>query len=258
MSTVFGERYSALYDSLYQDKDYVAECDLLERIFSEFGTLPVRDVLDLGCGTGGHAYVLAERGYEVVGVDRSLPMVQRARQKSQGAAAISDPTFHVADLREFRVDQSFNAVLMMFAVLGYQLEDCDVLSALKTARCQLRPGGLLAFDCWYGPAVDRQRPGSRRKIVATEQGRAIRTSSTSQDCEKNLCTVLFEVNEEGEAASCTTRETHPMRYFYRPELEAFLNDAGLELLRLEALPDFDRPADEESWNAMGVARVGGR
>jgi hypothetical protein len=50
---------------------------------------------------------------------------------------------------------------MMFAVLGYQGENDDVLAALKTAHRHARPGGLFLFDVWYGPAVLHERPSQR-------------------------------------------------------------------------------------------------
>lgn len=54
MPDVFKD-YATSYDSLYQDKDYEAECDFLEGIFREFN-VPVKTILDLGCGTGGSHY----------------------------------------------------------------------------------------------------------------------------------------------------------------------------------------------------------
>ena len=67
-ASVFGAEYSAAYDLLYQDKDYEAEVDVIEHVFATHGHGRVRRVLDLGCGTGGHAAPLAQRGYEVVGI----------------------------------------------------------------------------------------------------------------------------------------------------------------------------------------------
>lgn len=52
MTTVFGKEYAGNYDLFYQDKDYDAECDLIERIISEYASGPVHSILDLGCGTG--------------------------------------------------------------------------------------------------------------------------------------------------------------------------------------------------------------
>ena len=53
---------------------------------------------------------------------------------------------------------------MMFAVLGYQHTNADVLDALATARAHLDVGGLFAFDVWYGPAVLSERPSERVKV----------------------------------------------------------------------------------------------
>lgn len=75
MNPVFGPGYASVYDLLYQDKDYAGECDLLTRLFADFGASPIGSVLDLGCGTGGHAMPLARRGFRVTGVDAAPAML---------------------------------------------------------------------------------------------------------------------------------------------------------------------------------------
>jgi len=55
------ERYSHYYDLIYQDKDYEEECDFVKAIFSQYSREPVTRILDVGCGTGGHALLLAQR-----------------------------------------------------------------------------------------------------------------------------------------------------------------------------------------------------
>jgi len=79
---VFGQVYADQYDFLYSDKDYDAECDLLEEVFRRYRDGNVRTILDLGCGTGNHAIRLARRGYEVTGVDRSPEMLAKAEWKA--------------------------------------------------------------------------------------------------------------------------------------------------------------------------------
>src|SRR5215208_7052123 len=111
---VFGRDYAAAYDDLYHDKDYLAEVDLIEQLFKLHGTGPVRRVLDLGCGTGGHAVHLAHRDYEVVGVDRSAEMLERARARAAHAR------FELGEIGSLDLGETFDALLMMFAVIGYQ------------------------------------------------------------------------------------------------------------------------------------------
>ena len=251
MSTVFGAGYAAAYDALYRDKDYEAECDLVERLAREHGAASVHRVLDLGCGTGGHALVLADRGYEVVGVDRSEEMLALARRKAAGKSV----SFRQGDIRSVELGERFDLVVMMFAVLGYLGGDEDVRAALATARRHFRPSGLLVFDVWYGPAVVAQRPSARLKDVEVPGGRILRRSSGELDEARRLCTVRFQVVEERDGARRETEEEHLMRYFSRTDLERLLAEAGLDLLMLSAFPDVDRAPDETTWNVVGVARA---
>jgi SAM-dependent methyltransferase len=140
MNEVFGSDYADAYDILYRDKDYAAECDLIERLFQTYGDGSIASVLDLGCGTGNHSLPLAQRGYEVVGVDRSASMLALARGKAAKSDHNNDrrEAFYQGDIRNFDLQRLFDAVLIMLAVLGYQLENSNVLSALKTARRHLR------------------------------------------------------------------------------------------------------------------------
>jgi predicted TPR repeat methyltransferase len=57
----FSKAYARIYDLLYAEKDYEAESRLLDELFRAWKG-GVRSVLDLGCGTGGHAARLAREG----------------------------------------------------------------------------------------------------------------------------------------------------------------------------------------------------
>lgn len=252
MSGVFGAAYAAAYDQLYGDKDYTAEVDLIEHLFQRYSPEPVSRVLDLGCGTGNHALPLAQRGYGVVGVDRSAEMLRQASERASSARLV------LGDITEVDLAETFDAVLMMFAVLGYQTRNCDVRAALAAARRHLDNGGLLFADVWYGPAVLAQRPSERVKVIDAPDGvQLIRVASSELDSLHSLCTVRYHLwrIEEGRVRA-EVREEHPMRYFFAPELELVLNQAGFELARLGAFPRFfeDEPS-EETWNVAFAARA---
>lgn len=255
MSEVFGSVYADAYDALYGDKDYEAECSVVERLFEKYGE-SIQRVLDLGCGTGSHAIPLAQRGYKVVGVDRSADMLARAHTKASSLSGYYDLAFHHSDIQQLNLQQEFDAALMMFAVLGYQLENADVLSALSTARRHLRVGGLLFFDVWYGPAVLHQRPSQRTKIIQTAKGRVLRAVSGELDVGRHLCSVDYQMWQlEGDRLVADTEENHLMRFFFPLELELFLQSSGFRLLRLGAFPEFDRDPSEATWNVLGVAQA---
>jgi SAM-dependent methyltransferase len=249
--TIFGQDYAAAYDELYHDKDYAAECDLVEEVFRVHAPSPVRRVLDLGCGTGSHAVRLAERGYAVVGVDRSDDMLAQARERAHAVQ------FSRGDLTSLDMGQTFDAVLIMFAVLGYLTDNASIQRALLAARKHLTPGGLLFADVWYGPAVLSQRPSERVKVIATPGGgQVIRAAASVLDTRRDMCTVHYQLwRLEGGKLTAEVREAHRMRYFFEPELEAFLSDAGFELLRIGGFPQLDEEPSERTWNVAFVARA---
>lgn len=254
MSEQFGSVYADSYDVLYQDKDYSAECDFIEAQFHDYGGDSVRTVLDLGCGTGNHAVPLVERGYQVTGIDRSVEMLARANQKADGSRHTGNLTLQCADIRDLNLNQTFDAVLIMFAVLGYQLTNEDVVSALRTARRHLTSGGLLIFDVWYGPAVLAERPSQRVKVVNTEKQQIVRVSSGALDTRRHVCRVDYLLWVlEGDRLVHHTEESHSMRFFFPLELEFFLEAAGFTARRLGAFPDFQNQPCEKTWNVVQVA-----
>lgn len=262
---VFGGVYAGMYDALYRDKNYAGECDLLQRAFGEYAAAPVRSVLDLGCGTGGHALPLAERGFAVTGVERSEGMLAAARAKAATAAEnfkaataaeSARPTFVQGDVRRFDLGRRFDAAIMMFAVLGYQHENEDLMSTLTHVRRHLVDGGLFVFDVWYGPAVLTDPPGARVRNIQEDGARIIRTTETALDVRRQRCRVRFGVMriEDGRVVA-EEEEDHFMRFFFPLELELALAQAGMRLETLRVFPDFDREPDAGSWNVIAVARA---
>jgi SAM-dependent methyltransferase len=237
---------------MYRGKDYDEEIAILSRIFRKYSDKPVRTILDLGCGTGNHALRLAATGFEVVGVDRSADMLRIAEQKTSAGGA--HVRWHHADLRDMALQERFDAVLMMFAVLGYQTENQDVLKALRTARRHLHTNGVLVGDVWYGPAVVAQRPGDRVRLAATNGTTFLRTSSSVVDTQRQVCRVDFRIwHIKDRRVLQESSESHSVRYFFPRELELLFEASGFRLLRLGAFPDFDRNPDVTDWNALIVA-----
>ncbi len=253
---VFGDLYAQLYDSFYQDKDYEAECDLLEEVFRRYGKGPVRTILDLGCGTGNHVFPMARRGYEVTGVDRSPEMLALAQEKLAAFSREPDrrtPVFHQGDARDLDLGEQFDAVLMMFAVLSYQLTNEDVMAALGTVRRHLKPGGLFVADVWYGPAVLAQRPGDRIKVIPIPDGRIIRAATSTLDNFRHQVEVRYHLWHLQDAQLIReTQEAHQVRYFFPQELELLLKLNNLGLLNISAFGNLTQTPDTDTWNILVV------
>ena len=253
---VFKQGYADQYDLLYGDKNYESECDMLEQVFQHYNNYTIRSILDLGCGTGNHSIPLARRGYEVHGIDLSENMLVSAVKKTNVEAIRQPPVFSQGDVRNIDLQKQFDAALMMFAVLGYQLTNEDVLATLRSVRKHLNPGGLFVFDVWYGPGVLAIRPSERVKIIPTIDGKVIRIASGSLDTAHHLSEVQYHLWQlSGDRVISETEEVHAMRFFFPMELELFLSTCGLTLKSLTAFPSLKESADETVWNVLGVAKA---
>jgi SAM-dependent methyltransferase len=242
-----------MYDTLYASKDYGGECDRVEAAF-RLAQRNVSSILDLGCGTGGHAIPLGRRGYTVYGVDRSPDMIQRACSKASQTGG-TNAEFHVDDLQTVRLNQSFDACLLMFAVLGYQTTNHDVIESLRNVQRHLEPGGVFVFDVWNGLAVLKEAPSERMRVVSDGDRRLIRFSSGTLDVRRHLCHVhAHQMLVAGERIVAEAEETHAMRYFFPLELELFLDHSGFDVVDMTPFDHPEHPLDASTWNMLVVAR----
>jgi SAM-dependent methyltransferase len=136
-------RIAPFYDELMDSIPYSDWVDYVEKVMGAYGFKP-RRILDVACGTGTAALLLAERGYSVVGIDRSAPMLEAAREKA--AAAGREIEFHRQDARELRLKEKFDLALCLYDSFNYILEDEELLAAFRGVRRALQPGGAFFFD----------------------------------------------------------------------------------------------------------------
>ena len=103
-----------------------------------------RRVLDLCSGPGRHAVELARRGYAVTGVDRSLFLMERARERAAAAGVAVE--WVQADMREFERPESFDLAINMFSSIGYFENDRENSRPLQMLHRNLAPGGAALIE----------------------------------------------------------------------------------------------------------------
>src|SRR5688500_14661590 len=97
-------------------------------------SIPVREVLELGCGGGHNAAHLRER-FAMTRTDRSPEMLDESRRRNPGCE------HHVGDMRTLRLGRTFDAVFVHDAV-SYLTGADDLRQAIATAYAHCRPGGV--------------------------------------------------------------------------------------------------------------------
>src|SRR3990172_1554551 len=97
--------YARYYDLLYHDKDYRAETEFVEQLIRKHAP-GARHIFELGCGTGIHGIMLAEKGYEVTGLDLSERMLAMAAQRVASLPRTIAERVHFfrGDARDFKVE----------------------------------------------------------------------------------------------------------------------------------------------------------
>lgn len=137
------ESWAALADSLFTPQRLAEAPAMVEGAVALAGIAPGAAVLDLPCGPGRHALELARRGFRVTAVDGTERYVARARAGAEEAGLPIE--FVCADMRAFRREGAFDAVLNLYTSFGYFDEATNAAIARGWFEA-LRPGGALVID----------------------------------------------------------------------------------------------------------------
>ena len=252
--TPFG-LYAEFYDLLYQDKDYEEELRYVRGLLEQH-VPQIHSILEIGCGTGKHALSFARQGISVLGIDRSMEMlVQAERRASLCSSKIKDLLrFTHTDLESLRVEEKFDAVISLFHVFSYCASDNSINCFFEAANRHLPPGGALFFDCWHGPAVIADPPQKRIKEVQDQAHKVTRKANPTIDENDALVSIAYELIVENKRTGETSRvdESHLMRHFTVPEVEAKLHESGFRLALARKWMTDEEP-DESDWSACFLA-----
>ena len=131
------------YDTLTRDVNYREVVAFYEEILGHEGLAP-RTAVDLACGTGSVACILAQKGLQVIGVDMSEDMLCVASQKAQGME--NPPLFVCQRLEQLRLPRGVDLAVCALDSLNYILEPTACQEAIKQVYKALNPGGCFIFD----------------------------------------------------------------------------------------------------------------
>ncbi|MBF2067322.1 MAG: class I SAM-dependent methyltransferase [Calothrix sp. C42_A2020_038] len=227
--TIFSN-YARYYDLIYRDKDYAGEAEFIHRLIQSHAP-NTKSILELGCGQGKHAILLAHHGYHIHGVDLSQEMLQKADNhlSSLNHDLASQLKFSHGDIRQVRLNQTFDVILSLFHVISYQTTNEDLLAAFATVKEHLNPGGIFIFDIWYGPTVLTEHPTTRVKRIEDENIQVTRIAEPVIHSNENLVDVNYQVFIKDKTSGTVEelQETHRMRYLFQPEIEFLCSANGL-------------------------------
>lgn len=137
------QEFAHVYDEFMEVISYTEWADYIEAIWNKHQCKPEL-VLDLACGTGGLAVELSKRGYDMIGSDLSVDMLEEAREKV--IEEQQNVLFLQQDMREFELYGTVQSIICTCDSLNYLLKLEDVEKVFQLVDNYLDPEGLFVFD----------------------------------------------------------------------------------------------------------------
>ena len=224
-------RLAAVYDPLDPDR---SDLDVYEELAQELG---VSSVLDVGCGTGTFACMLAERGIQVTAVEPALASLDVARAKP-GAEAVTWLLGDATTLPSLQVDAAF----MTGNVAQVFLTDEAWLATLRGIRRALRPLGHLVFETRDPARRAWKRWTPRLTKVVVDMPDIGPVESWEEVTAVDGPFVTFRSMTVFQRQDLEIESTSTLRFRTRLEVAESLARAGLDLIEVRNAPD--RPGEE--------------
>ena len=235
------DAYHALavsYDRLTNDVDYTATVDFYQQILDREGLNP-RTAVDLACGTGSVAWILAEKGLDVVGVDLSEQMLSVAVQKFPEAER--RPQFICQPLQELRLPRGVDLAVCALDSLDYITDPADCEQAIRRVYRVLNPGGCFIFDV-NTPEKLRAMDG---QVFLDEDDDVYCVWRGSFDEETNICSYGMDLFQRQGDHWERSFEEHCEYAYSAHQLVGYLKKAGFTGISVFADRRFEKPAENE-------------
>ncbi len=210
---------AASYDRLTNDVDYEATVEFYNSILSREGVKP-RTAVDLACGTGSVAAILARQGIRVTGVDMSEDMLAVAWDKT--AEMENQPLFVCQKLQELILPRGVDLAVCALDSLDYILDPNDCCEAIRRVYKALNPGGVFIFDV-NTPEKLRAMDG---QVFLDEDDDVYCVWQGEFDEETNICSYAMDLFQRRGDAWYRSFEEHQEYAYSAGMLTDFLKAAG--------------------------------
>ncbi len=222
------------YDRLTNDVDYGQVVAFYNQILERDGICP-RTAVDLACGTGSVAVLLANQGIRVTGVDMSEEMLTVAAEKAM--ALPRPPLFVCQKLQALRLPRGVDLAVCALDSLDYITNPDDCKEAIGRIFKALNPGGIFIFDV-NTPQKLRAMDG---QVFLDEDDDVYCVWRGEFDEKTNICSYGMDLFQRRGDVWLRSFEEHREYAYSQGQLTGYLQDAGFTHIEVFADRLFEAP-----------------
>lgn len=243
------ENFARVYDELMDNVPYEEWAQFILNLLQD-RKITEGLVLELGCGTGKLMTLLGKAGFDMIGVDNSVEMLQIAREKTS-----QDFLYLLQDMREFELYGTVKAVISVCDSVNYIIKKEELRKVFQLVNNYLDPEGLFIFD-FNTEYKYRELIGETVIAEDREDVSFIWFNEYDEESHLNDIDLKVFVQEEGDIYR-KFQEEHIQRGYTLDEIKQLLEESGL--IFLEAYEEYTTQAPQpDSGRIVVVAQEHGK
>lgn len=246
MTEIYALRAETI-DYFFPERD--EEVEFWADLASDYGD----DILHLMCGTGELSAGLAQRGFDVTGIDVTKSMIYEAEDRIEDQDTL-DIEFIQEDARYFKLDKKFDFAFISTGDFHHMTEREDVDSLLAKAYAHLRPGGALALELYPLPDEKFKRPEKKfRPYRDTPEDLTVwKRNKSSYHPENQMIEIMEHLHVDKDGDITEGEYEIQLKLFSEEEIDSILVENGFSDIKHYGGYDFSPYVeDSDTWIVVG-------
>lgn len=232
--------FASVYDTFMDNIPYEEWAEYLVALLKEHQAEEGL-VLDLGCGTGSMTELLAQAGYDMIGIDNAEEMLEIAIEKREKSG--HDILYLLQDMREFELYGTVRAIVSICDSVNYITEEDELVEVFRLVNNYLDPKGMFIFD--FNTTYKYKEVLGDRVIAEDREECSFIWNNYYYEEEKiNEYELSLFIREEDSDLYRKFQETHFQRAYDLKTIKELIEESGLEYIT--AYDAFTRNAPTET------------